>query len=109
MGQATQPKTPREWERFNAARSQKRFEDRAQWQKAVEETKALTPRQKVILRNVEKLAGYFKIIARRALDTDNDDMQEMLLLGIQHMGRDAAGFIRRIDDFEDKFSGAPRR
>ena len=99
------PKTQREWERFNAARSRKRIEGRAQWERAVKETTALTPRQKVILRNADKLAGYFKIITRRALDTDNDDMQEMLLLGIQHMGKDAAGFIERIDDFEDKFSG----
>ena len=94
------PKTRSEHARFNAACRQKRSEDRAKWQEAVKETEQLTPRQKVILRNAEKLSRHFETITRRALDTGNDDLQQMLLDGIQHMGRDAARIEKRMkEDF----------
>ena len=95
---ATLPKTRGQWDRFNAACRQKRAEDRAKWQEAVKNDAPLRPRQMVVYNNANKLSRILERITVRAIKTGNDDLQRMLLDGIQHMGKDAARIEKRMKE-----------
>lgn len=65
----------------------------------------LSPMQRRILNNVDRLSELLKDVTTRAMKTDNLELQQDALRGIQQIGKQTASLKKRLEDkYVDKFT-----
>ncbi len=63
-----------------------------------------SPMERRIIRNVTRLSEILEDITKRAMKSDNRELQQEALRGIQRIGKQAALLKKRLDEYVDQFT-----